>query len=146
MKTCRRRDTHLRHQESTLDLLAKRHGQSPQDETVLENGGFNLAERTCGGSLKQTRHSENQISGDEATIPSLAFLGTSFILYLSSIYLFSNMGCPFPQYCSPFSALSTEGTQKMTLCGYCGQDAYEMGTFYSVKIYLSVHLCTAFYC
>ena len=38
-----REDTHLRHQESTLDLLAKRHGQVPQDESVVANDGSNLA-------------------------------------------------------------------------------------------------------
>lgn len=42
MQTYGLRDTHLGHQESTLDLLAKWHSQSPQEETFRENNCFNL--------------------------------------------------------------------------------------------------------
>lgn len=38
----RLRDTHFRHQESTLDPLTKRHSKGPQEETVGKNCCFNL--------------------------------------------------------------------------------------------------------
>ncbi len=96
-------DTYFRNQESTLDLLAKWHGQTPQDETVVARNGCNLAKELVEVffvlfktplAVPDIKHLENQnINDNKVNIPSLELL--QMVLFCLK------QRCPVPLLCSP---------------------------------------------